>query len=383
MFEFTSESVLPGHPDKLADQISDAILDALLKKDRYAHVAMDAAVTHGECFLYGEIKSGAAVDYEKIARAVIRKVGYVSEELGMDYKTCKIRTNIIEQSPDIARGVGTKGKKLGAGDQGIMFGCACRQTEALMPLPITLAHNMARELARLRASRKLSYLRPDGKTQVTVQFDDHAKPVKVTSVVAAVQHEPNVGLKEIREDVKYHVSKLFGALVDNKTKWVINGTGCFVNGGPSADSGVTGKKQAVDTYGGWVSDGGGCLSGKDPTKVDRSATYMARYIAKNIVASGAAEEVEIQLAYAIGQPGPVSVDVYTKGKGKLPDRDMRSMVGKVFDTSVSGMIEALGLCRPMYSGLAVFGHMGRPGYPWEKTDRVEDIKKYFRQMGRS
>ncbi|MCD6279231.1 methionine adenosyltransferase [Candidatus Micrarchaeota archaeon] len=377
MFEFTSESVLPGHPDKLADQISDAILDSILRKDKYAHVAIDTAITHGECFIYGEVDTNAVVDYEKIARNTIRKIGYTSEELGMDYKTCKVRTNIIEQSPDIKRGVGIKSRKIGAGDQGIMFGYACKQTQVLMPLPIELAHGIGRELVRLRLNKKLSYLRPDGKTQVTVLYDDANNPVKITSIVIAVQHEPDIKLKHLRDDVKYHISKLLGHLVDDRTKWVINGTGRFVIGGPRADSGVTGKKTTVDTYGGWARNGGGSLSGKDATKVDRSATYMTRYIAKNIVAAGLADEIEIQLAYAIGRVNPVSMYVSTNKTSYIPEDKLYKIINEIFDTTPSGMIEILNLRKPIYSRLAVFGHMGRKGTAWENIDMADELNTYL------
>jgi len=367
MFEFTSESVLPGHPDKLADQISDALVDSYLRKDPYSHLAIDVVVTHGEVFVFGEISTEGSVDVERIVRRVIRRVGYTSEEIGLDYRTCEVRTNLIEQSPDIRKGVGIR--KIRAGDQGIIFGYAGRWTRELMPLPIMIAHGIARYITGLRS--KLSYLRPDGKVQVTVGFGSDGRPVGVNCVVLAVQHDDTVSVKEVREELRCRVSDYldenWSFLSLDRTKWVINGTGRFVIGGPRADSGLTGKKTAVDTYGGWVGHGGGCLSGKDGTKVDRSATYMTRYVAKNIVASGLAEEVVVQVAYAIGRSRPVSVDVNTNGTGIVPDEQILRLIKREYSFSPGDIIELLDLRKPFYSKLSVFGQVGRNGYPWERV----------------
>ena len=365
---FTSESVLPGHPDKLCDQISDAILDAILRKDRTARVAIDTTVTKGVCHIFGEVGTRAGVDYERIARNVMKQVGYTDEEIGMDYRTCEVITDVHEQSPEIARAV-VKKREIGAGDQGIMFGYAIKHTEELMPLPIMLAHRLAERLYRARVNKVLPYLRPDGKTQVTVEFED-GLPVRVDSVVLAAQHDGSVPKERIEEDlIKYVILPVIGEWMDSNTKIYINRSGRFVMGGPAADSGLTGKKPAVDTYGGWAHHGGGCLSGKDPTKVDRSAAYMARFVAKNIVGLGLADEFELQLAYVIGRPKPVSVSFETFGTEHVNRKKIEKVVNR-FTYRPKEMIEMLNLRRPIYRKTAVFGHFGRDIFPWERIRRA-------------
>jgi len=376
---FTSESVTEGHPDKIADQISDAILDAVLEQDPYGRVACETLVTTGLAFVAGEMATKAYVDIPKTIRGTIKSIGYTEPELAFDWETCAVITSIDEQSPDIAQGVLGTGlhKEQGAGDQGMMFGYAVTQTEELMPLPIMLAHKLLIRLSELRKSGKMPYIKPDGKSQVTVEYDD-GKPLRVDTVVISTQHSPEVTYEEIREDIINNVVKPIipsGMVDEKKITYHINPTGRFVIGGPHGDTGLTGRKIMVDTYGGFGSHGGGCFSGKDPTKVDRSAAYMARYVAKNIVASGMATECEIQFAYAIGVASPVSVMVNTYGTGKIDDEAIVRAVKKVFDLTPRGIIETLDLRRPIYRNTAAYGHFGREEFTWEKTDKVEDLKK--------
>ena len=381
---FTSESVTEGHPDKVCDKISDGILDELLKGDANARAAVECCAAYNTLFITGEVSAKTSVDYEKQARCVIRDIGYTEGEFA--YDKCRVIALVHEQSADIALGVdrALEAKEggadtIGAGDQGMMFGYACRETEELMPLPIVLAHKLAERLTELRKSGELSYLRPDGKTQVTVEYEGKT-PVRVDTVVVSTQHAENVSQERIHEDVKKRVVEAVipKDLLDSKTKYFINPTGKFVIGGPEGDSGLTGRKIVVDTYGGRCAHGGGAFSGKDPTKVDRSAAYMARYICKNCVAAGIADEIELQVAYAIGVAHPVAVFVDTYGTGKLPDDEIASLIEKEFDLRPAAIIETLKLRRPVYSETAAYGHFGRAGFAWEKTDRVDDLKKYLK-----
>jgi S-adenosylmethionine synthetase len=366
---FTSESVTEGHPDKIADQVSDGILDAILAQDPVARVACETLVTTGLAIVAGEITTNCYVDVQKVVRDVIRDVGYTRAKFGFDYETCAVLSAIHEQSRDIGQGVDTGG----AGDQGLMFGFACNETPELMPLPIMLAHRLVRGLSELRRSGQVNYLRPDGKSQVTVEYDGD-KPVRIDAIVMSTQHSPESTQEMIREDlIKRLVTTLIPAeMVDAKTKVYVNPTGRFVTGGPHGDAGVTGRKIIVDTYGGAAPHGGGAFSGKDPTKVDRSASYMARYIAKNLVAAGLADRALVQLAYAIGVADPVSVLVDTSGSGKIADDRMVELVRAHFKLTPRGIIEALDLRRPIYRKTAAFGHFGRsePEFTWERTDKA-------------
>ncbi len=370
---FTSESVTEGHPDKLADQISDAVLDAVLAGDPKGRVACETLVTTGLCMIAGEITTSERIDYTQVARETIRDVGYTQSEFGFDYETCAVVTALGQQSPDIAMGVDPGG----AGDQGLMFGFACDETEELMPLPIILAHRLVRKLSEVRRSDELDYLRPDGKSQVTIEYD-RGRPVRVDAVVVSTQHSDRVSQADLRDGVMEHVIRpiIPGEMVDTQTKYHINPTGRFVTGGPHGDAGLTGRKIIVDTYGGMGRHGGGAFSGKDPTKVDRSACYMARHIAKNIVAAELASRCEVQLAYAIGVADPVSVMVDTFGTGPVDDTRLAEIVRNVFPLTPKGIIEYLDLRRPIFKPTAAFGHFGRSeaGFTWEKTDKAPVLK---------
>lgn len=373
-FLFTSESVTEGHPDKIADQISDAVLDSIMEQDPNGRVACETLVTTGLVFIAGEITTSGYVDLPKVVRDTVREVGYTRAKFGFDFETCAVISAIQEQSPDIAQGVDIGG----AGDQGMMFGYACRETEELMPLPIMLAHKLVRRLAAVRKDGILDYLRPDGKSQVTVEYEN-GKPVRVDTIILSAQHAPSVTQNTIREDlielvIEHVIPK---ELIDKNTKIFVNPTGRFVVGGPLADTGLTGRKIMVDTYGGRTPHGGGCFSGKDPTKVDRSAAYMARYLAKNIVAAGIADEIGIQIAYAIGIAEPVSIMVDTYGTGKIADDKITEMIRDMFDLTPAGIIKFLDLRRPIYKKTAVYGHFGRneKEFTWERTDSAEKLRK--------
>ena len=388
---FTSESVTEGHPDKICDQISDAVLDALLAQDPESRVACETSTTTGLVVLMGEISTTARIDYQQLVRDTVREIGYTRGKYGFDCDTCAVLTALHEQSPDIAQGVnhaleareGQKDEELnqGAGDQGLMFGYACRETPELMPYPISLAHKLCRKLTELRKDKTLPYLRPDGKSQVTVEYDEDGKPARLDAVVLSTQHDPEVSQEKIHADVKKYVfdAVLPQELVDEHTRFYINPTGRFVIGGPNGDAGLTGRKIIVDTYGGYARHGGGAFSGKDPSKVDRSASYAARYVAKNLVAAGLADNVEIQLSYAIGVATPTSVSVNSFGTGKLSDEELCDIVRKEFDRRPAGIIRMLDLKRPIYRQTAAYGHFGREdlALPWEKTDRAEKLKSYL------
>ena len=388
---FTSESVTEGHPDKICDQISDAILDAIIVQDPNARVAAETSVNTGLVLVAGEITTSTYVDIPKIVRKTIKEIGYTSSKYGFDSETCAVLTSIDEQSPDIAMGVNQalearegsmsdeEIEAIGAGDQGLMFGFACNETQELMPLPISLAHKISRRLSEVRKDEVLTYLRPDGKTQVTVEYDENNQPVRIDTIVVSTQHNPEVSLEQIQRDVKEFVIKpvVPSELIDDSTKYFINPTGRFVIGGPQGDAGLTGRKIIVDTYGGYARHGGGAFSGKDSTKVDRSAAYAARYVAKNIVAAGLADTVEVQLAYAIGVARPVSIAIDTFGTGKVEENILVDLVEKNFDLRPAGIIKMLDLRRPIYKQTAAYGHFGRTDVdlPWERTDKADLLRK--------
>ncbi len=380
-FLFTSESVSEGHPDKVADQISDAILDAILTQDPRSRVACETLVTTGMAMIAGEITTNARIDYPEIVRQTIREIGYGDSAMGFDWETCAVLTSIDRQSPDISQGV-TEGeglyKEQGAGDQGLMFGYACNETPELMPMPIMFAHKLTKRLADVRKSGLLPFLRPDSKSQVSIQYIND-KPIRVDAVVVSSQHNPDVAYETLKEAIVEEVVRKIipEELLDEKTKYFINPTGRFVVGGPMGDCGLTGRKIIVDTYGGQGSHGGGAFSGKDPSKVDRSASYMARYVAKNLVAAGLADKCEVQLAYAIGVAEPVSVMINTFGTGKIPSNDIARIAREEFDMRPRAIIEQLDLLRPIYRQTAAYGHFGRelPDFTWERKDRIESLRK--------
>lgn len=385
---FTSESVTEGHPDKICDQISDAVLDAILAKDPYARVACETSATTGLVLVMGEISTDCYVDIQSVARNTIRRIGYDRAKYGFDCDTCAVLTAIHEQSADIALGVdnsvehretGDVADTFGAGDQGMMFGYATNETEEYMPLAITLAHKLTRKLTEVRKSGELDYLRPDGKSQVTVEYEN-GKVKRLEAVVVSTQHSEKISAEQLRKDIEKRVIRavLPAELIDENTKIYINPTGRFEIGGPHGDSGLTGRKIIVDTYGGSCPHGGGAFSGKDPTKVDRSAAYFARYICKNVVAAGLADECTLEVAYAIGVARPVSLFVNTKGTGKLSDEKIADIISKEFDMRPYSIIKTLDLRRPIYEATAAYGHFGRPEFPWEKLDRADDLKKYLK-----
>ena len=391
---FTSESVTEGHPDKICDQISDAVLDEILRKDPMARVACETTCTTGIISIMGEITTECYVDFPKIARQVVLDIGYDRAKYGFDGNTCAVVTAIDEQSPDIAQGVNSgyenrenggidEENSTGAGDQGMMFGYACDETAELMPMPISLAHKMAKKLTQVRKDGILDYLRPDGKTQVTVEYEND-KPVRVDTVVVSSQHSPDVDIEKLREDIKRDVilTTVPKELIDENTKYYINPTGRFVVGGPNGDSGLTGRKIIVDTYGGYARHGGGAFSGKDPTKVDRSAAYASRWVAKNVVAAGLARRCEVQLAYAIGVAHPVSIMIDTFGTGTVDETKIEKAVSELFDLRPHAIISRLGLRKPIYRQLAAYGHMGREdlGVSWEKTDMADAFKKFVSEI---
>ena len=390
---FTSESVTEGHPDKICDQISDAILDALLEQDPMSRVACETCTTTGYVMVLGEITSKAHVDFQQIIRDTVREIGYDRAKYGFDADTCAVVIALDKQSPDIAMGVdkALEAKEsnmsdeeidaIGAGDQGMMFGYASNETEEFMPYPIALAHKLARQLTKVRKDGTLSYLRPDGKTQVTVEYDENGKPIRLDAVVLSTQHDPDVPQEQIHEDIKKYVfdAILPAEMVDENTKFFINPTGRFVIGGPHGDAGLTGRKIIVDSYGGYARHGGGAFSGKDCTKVDRSAAYAARYVAKNIVAAGLADKCEVQLSYAIGVAHPTSIMIDSYGTGKLSDNELTEIVRENFDLRPAGIIKMLDLRRPIYKQTAAYGHFGRNDLdlPWERLDKAEELKKYL------
>lgn len=389
---FTSESVTEGHPDKMSDQISDAILDEIFKKDPYARVACETTVTTGMVLVAGEITTSVYADIPTIVRETVEEIGYTRAKYGFDAETCAVLTSIDEQSPDIAGGVdialetreGNAAQAIGAGDQGLMFGFACDETEELMPLPISLAHRLAKQLADVRKTGQLDYLRPDGKTQVTVEYDENDRPVRIDTIVISTQHHEDITQSTIKSDMMEHVIRPIvpSELLDEGTKYFINPSGRFVIGGPKGDVGLTGRKIIVDTYGGYARHGGGAFSGKDPTKVDRSAAYAARYVAKNIVAANVAKKCEVQLAYAIGVAQPVSIAINTFGTGTVTEELLVEVVRKEFDLSPAGIIDMLDLRRPIYRQTASYGHFGRNDLdlPWEKNDKVNVIQSSLKKL---